>query len=75
MLGLNASRVSAMKIKLIKSWKHKYIGLNINNYSYYIAWRPSEVSCWGYSEDWYDGPLYEFSLGRLAYIWHWDVWS
>lgn len=64
-----------MTIKLIKSWKHKYIGLNINNYSYYISWRDKECSRWGFLEDYYDGPIKEFSLGRFAYLWHWDDWS
>jgi hypothetical protein len=61
-----------MQLKLVKDWKLKYLGLNINNTVYYFAWRPASCSRWGYMEDWHDGPMYEFSLGRLAFIWHWD---
>jgi hypothetical protein len=66
-----------MKFKFVGSWDAKYAGININNMSYYFAWRPKECSRWGYLEDWYDGLKNEFSLGRFAYLWHWDKqdWS
>lgn len=61
-----------MKFKFTGSWKQKFFGVIINDYVYYMAWRPKDCSRWGYIEEWYDGPLYEFSIGRFAFIWHWD---
>jgi hypothetical protein len=33
--------------------------------------RTADARQWGYSQDWYDGPLYAFGLGALMLIcWH-----
>ena len=54
-----------MKFKFVRSWKHRYAGININNMSYYFCWRDAEVSRWGYLEDYYDGPFASFHLDVL----------
>lgn len=57
-------------MKLIGSWKAKYIGLDIKKTSYYVHWTDSDLRHWGLIEDWYDGPLYRFGLWFIDFHWH-----
>ena len=57
-------------MKLIGSWKHKYIGLDIKKTSYYVHWTDADLRHWGLIEDWYDGPLYRFGLWYIGFHWH-----
>ena len=58
-------------MKLIGSWKHKYIGIDIKKTSYYVAWTHPEVRHWGLEEMWHDGPLNRFGLWFIDFHWHW----
>lgn len=58
-------------MKLIGSWKHKYIGLDIKKTSYYVHWTDADLRHWGLIEEWYDGPLYRFGLWFIDFHWYW----
>ncbi len=57
-----------MKIKFVGDWKSKYFGIKTKNWMYYIGLTSPGDRVWGYSEDYYDGPIYMF---KLYYIGFW----
>ena len=63
-------------MKLIGSWKDKYIGIQRKNgMCYYMNWVLKPYRTWGYQEDYYDGPLKSFYLWFIAFQWHYDRWE
>ena len=60
-------------MKLIGSWKAKYIGFEANMMAYYVGWTHPEVRHWGYEQDYYDGPIHRFGLWFIDFHWHYDT--
>jgi len=60
-------------MKIIGSWKHKYIGIQFKSgMCYYVNWTHPTCREWGFKEDWHDGPMKRFVLYFIAFQWHYD---
>lgn len=60
-------QLGKFNIRLIGSWKWLYVGFNINKQSYYVCWLNKNPPEWGYVEDYYDGPIKSFFIGKLCF--------
>ncbi len=49
-------------MKFIGSWESKYFGFVYKDMAYYVGWNHPTCRDWGYTEDWYDGPIHRFSF-------------
>lgn len=59
-------------MKIVSSWSSKYIGIEHKRMVYYFCWNHKDHRNWGYTEDYYDGPIKRFSLYFIAFLWHYD---
>lgn len=59
-------------MKFIGDWKSKYFGIKIKDIVYYIGWNHPTCRDWGYTDEWYDGPIKRFSLYFFSFQWHYD---
>jgi hypothetical protein len=62
-------------MKLVGSWKSKYIGFTYKGYVYYMFWQHREHRRFGYFEEWYDGPIQTFGLWFIGFQRLWDFWA
>jgi len=59
-------------MKFIGSWKDKYIGIQRKSgMCYYFYWVHPDYRSFGYSEDYYDGPIKSFQMWFVAFQWLW----
>ena len=59
-------------MKFIGSWECKYIGIVYNKMAYYFAWNHPDCRDFGYTEDYYDGPIKRISAYFISFQWHFD---
>ena len=72
--GIRSSSANSFGVimKLIGSWDAKYFGFVYKGMAYYVGWNHPTCRDWGYTEDWYDGPIHRFSLYFIAFLKHYD---
>ena len=60
-------------MKLIGSWKDKYVGFSHNYTAYYIMFCPKDIRMFGYENHLYDGfPVKRLCLWWFAFVSHID---